>query len=308
MHRAPGRPAGATGVRWSWSGIGWVLVGGVGLLAAVGPYLAPYPPDQPVGPPFSPPGPGHVLGTNDVGQDLWSEWLWATRGSLAIALPATGLAVGPALLTGLWAGSRGGAIRAWVLRVTEVLLALPGLIILILAAAYFGSRWHVQLAVLALLAWARPARVIVTEAGRAAGEAYVEAARALGAPPLRIAVRHLLPAVAPVAWAEAVNALAMVVRMETATSFLGLGEPVRRTWGSMLYYAYLRGAFLGEAWKWWALPPILSLAALLTGLALCQEGLHAPRPAAGRGRPPLREELPAGSRPAPRLARRTGGA
>ena len=118
---------------------------------------------------------------------------------------------------------------------------------------------------------------------------YVEAAYALGGRPRHVLLRHVLPAVAPVALSQLVLAISSAVLAEASLAFLGLGDPVQKSWGSILFYAQTRGAFLTGAWPWWVLPPGLAIAATVLGFALLGRSLEralTPRAgdAAGRAR------------------------
>src|SRR3970282_2709660 len=102
---------------------------------------------------------------------------------------------------------------------------------------------------------ARPARVIRAQVLSLKSLDFVDAARALGAPPGRILRRHILPGVLSLSLAQFILAASSAILIEASLSFLGLGDPTAKSWGSVLYYAQVRSAFLTGAWLWWGLPP-----------------------------------------------------
>jgi peptide/nickel transport system permease protein len=123
-------------------------------------------------------------------------------------------------------------------------------------------------AVIGLLVWARPARVVRSVALSQAARDFVTAARALGAGHVRILRRHVLPGAFSILIAEFVYLASRAILLETTLAFLGLGDPVQKSWGSVLFYAQARGAFLSGAWLWWVLPPGLLITFAVLGFAL----------------------------------------
>lgn len=255
-----------------------IRVGGVGavgitllaLLAIAGafaPWIAPYPPDEMTGPPFSAPSPAHLLGTNDVGQDLLSELIFGARISLTIGFLAAVMGVSIGTLVGVVAGYFGGWVDAILMRVVDIVLVVPFLPLMILLAAYLGpSLWTIIL-VIGALVWARPARVIRAQVLSARHLDYVDAARALGGSSRRVLRRHVLPGVLSLSLAQFILAAGTAILIEASLSFLGLGDPTAKSWGSTLYYAQVRSAFLSGAWTWWVLPAGLLITAAVLGFA-----------------------------------------
>lgn len=257
--------------RWKRNPLGWV---GLGLLTmllvmALGaPWLAPYDPARLSGKPFEPPSPAHLLGTNDIGQDILSELIFGARVSLLIGVLSALIAIGIGTTVGLLAGFYRGIVGTILMRAVDVMLIIPVFPLMVLLAAYLGqSLWNL-VAVIGLLGWARPARIIRAQVLSLTERDYVTAARAIGARNARIVVRHVLPGVLSLALAQFVMAASSAILTEAGLSFLGLGDPTQKSWGSMLYYAQARNAFLSGAWLWWVLPPGLMIAASVLGFAL----------------------------------------
>jgi ABC-type dipeptide/oligopeptide/nickel transport system permease subunit len=154
------------------------------------------------------------------------------------------------------------------MRTVDLILVIPFLPLMILLAAYLGPSTGNLAAVIGLLLWGRPARVVRSVALSQATRDYVTAARALGAGHVRILQRHVLPGAFSILIAEFVYLASRAILLETTLAFLGLGDPVQKSWGSVLFYAQARGAFLSGAWVWWVLPPGLLITAAVLGFAL----------------------------------------
>ena len=257
------------------------VVGSVGLTflillaatAVFAPWVAPYNPEETSGGPFEAPSRLHLLGTNDIGQDILSELIFGARISLVIGFLAAIVAISIGTAVGTVAGYFGGWVDTVLMRAVDVVLVIPFLPLMILLAAYLGpSFWNIIL-VIGLLVWARPARVLRSQVLSLRSLEYIDAARALGASAGRILSLHVLPGVISLSLAQFILAASNAILIEASLSFLGLGDPTAKSWGSILYYAQVRSAFLTGAWLWWGLPPglLITLAVLgfaFTGFAL----------------------------------------
>ncbi|MGH9182301.1 MAG: dipeptide/oligopeptide/nickel ABC transporter permease/ATP-binding protein [Acidimicrobiales bacterium] len=273
----------STGARLGF--IGLALLGGLVLMALAAPLLAPYDPTARVGPPFAPPGGDHLLGTNDAGQDLLSEVLFGARVSLAVGLVAALAATAAGTVVGLVAGYARGPLDAVLMRLVDVVLSLPFLPLMLVVGVFLGPGLGTQMLVIAAVMWAGPARELRSQVLSARELDHVRAARAMGGRPGHVLLRHLLPAVAPLVVPQLVLATKTAILLEASLSFLGLGDPTAKSWGTTLFYANARSAFLTDAWLWWVVPPGLCIVAAVLSLALMgyalEEGAHPPlaRPA-----------------------------
>ncbi|WP_408011498.1 ABC transporter permease [Pseudalkalibacillus sp. A8] len=237
------------------------------MIAAFAPWIAPYDPMARIGHPLQPPSENFLLGTNDVGQDIFSELIYGTRISLLIGIIAAFISISIGCLVGMIAGYFGGKIDAFLMRLVDLILVIPFLPLMILLAAFIGpSFWNIIL-VISILTWASPARVIRSQVLTLKTKGYVEAAKSIGTKISTILWKHLLPGVIPIALSQFVMAASQSILIEASLSFLGLGDPFSKSWGSTLYYAQARGAFLTDAWIWWILPPGLLITALVVGFA-----------------------------------------
>jgi peptide/nickel transport system ATP-binding protein/peptide/nickel transport system permease protein len=248
--------------------LGMALIIGISSVAVLAAWISPYDPRLTTAQPFAAPSRAHWLGANDVGQDILSELIWGGRVSLSIGALAS--VVGTLLGTSL--GIIAGYFRRWAdalsMRAADVVLVIPFLPLMIVLAAYVGPSVLGLAVVIGLLVWARPARVVRSLVLSLAARDHVLAARALGAGHWRIMIVHLLPGVLSIALAEFVQLASRAILLEASLAFLGLGDPVQKSWGAMLYYAQARGAFLTGAWLWWVLPPGLLITAAVLGCAL----------------------------------------
>lgn len=244
--------AGGLGVS-GWAGLALLSV--IAFSAILAPLVAPYDPRQSTGRPFEPPSVAHLLGTNDIGQDILSELIWGARVSLAIGVLAAVVGTLLGTLVGVLGGYFRGRLDALLMRTVDVVLVIPFLPLMILLAAYVGPNVGSLAVVIGVLVWARPARVVRSVVLSQSSRDYVLAARALGAESTRILRLHVLPSVLSIALAEFVQLASRSILLEASLAFLGLGDPVQKSWGSVLFYAQARGAFLSGAWVWWVLPP-----------------------------------------------------
>ncbi len=247
---------------------GGIIVGALLCGAVFAPLIAPYDPTERVGTPFLPPSSEHLLGTNDVGQDLLSELIFGARVSLSVGIVAAMVALLIGTSVGVIAGYYPKRLGAVMMRGVDVILILPFLPLLIVLAAYLGRSLLNTILVIGILIWAEPARIIRSQVLSLRAREYVLAARSMGAPDRWTILRHIVPRTALLATGSFVRAVSNAILLEAALSFLGLGDPIQKSWGSTLFWAQARGAFLTPAWKWWVLPPGLLIMLASLGFAL----------------------------------------
>lgn len=259
------------------SALGWTGVTLLALLvaAAVVPGLSGYTPHELAGGPLEPPGRDHLLGTNGIGQDVWSQLLAGARVSLLVALLAGGgtLVLGAAV--GMLAGWVGGRTDTLLMRVVDVVLALPRLPLLIVVGAYAGASLAAIAAIIALTSWPVGARVVRAQVRSLRPRAHLRAAVGFGASTLYVVRRHLLPELSLILVAGFVVAAERAVMLEAGLAFLGLGDATRKSWGGMMRDALgLDALFFTDAWAWWLVPPVAALALLLLGLTFAGLGVE----------------------------------
>ncbi len=256
--------------------VGGALVALFGAAALLAPWLAPFDPRQvPTGlaaASLLPPGPPHALGTDALGRDLLSRVLYGGRVSLMVGVGVELLAVLIGALIGLVAGYYGGWLDGLLMRVTDVVMAFPSLILAIgLIAVFEKPGLDKVFLVLVLLGWTTIARVVRGEALSLKTREYVQAARALGVRDGIILFRHLLPnCLAPLLVAATIGVGGNMVA-EAGLSFLGLGAQAPTiSWGAMLAEGQ---TFLASA-PWVAVFPGLALMLAVLGVNLLGDGLR----------------------------------
>lgn len=238
------------------------------VMAIGAPWFAPYDPTERVGLPFQPPSAAHLLGTNDVGQDLLSELIYGARVSLTVGIVAALVALVLGTSVGVLAGYYPKRLGRFLMQGVDVILILPFLPLLIILAAYLGRSLLNTIVVIGVLIWAGPSRIIRSQVLSLRSREYVLASRTMGAPDRWAIMRHVLPRTALLATGTFVRAVSTAILLEAALSFLGLGDPLQKSWGSILFWAQSRGAFLTPAWKWWVLPPGIMIMVASLGFAL----------------------------------------
>ena len=236
-------------------------------LGFLAPWIAPYSPTKITGPAFAHPSWAHILGTDDIGEDIFSELIWATRGSLVVAFFAGGISVFLGTIIGLNAGFRGQGTDEALMRITDIVLTLPLLPLLIVFSSYFTSSFLLVILVIGLLTWPMTARVIRSQTLSLKNRPFVDTSRLSGMTDREIMFKVILPNEISLAILYGAFAAVSAVVLESGLDFIGLGSVTNLSWGVMLYFAQARNALLIGAW-WWFLPPGLMIALLGTGLVL----------------------------------------
>jgi peptide/nickel transport system permease protein len=227
------------------------IIATVVVLALGAPLFAPYSPTEQfadglsdIGAPLPPDG-KFWLGTDLLGRDLYSRLLFGGRNSLLIGLLANGAALLIGTVVGVVAGYIQGRVGNAIMRVTDLMMAIPALLLAIaLAIILQRSVWIVAL-VIALVNWVQVARVIYTETVGLAARDFVRAARALGAGPVRVLWRHILPHLLPTLLVYGTLGISTTVMLEAMLSFLGVGvQPPDPSWGGIIFesQSYLMNA------------------------------------------------------------------
>jgi peptide/nickel transport system permease protein len=213
-----------------------VLGLGLALPAVFAPWLAPFQPaaiDLPGA--LDPPSASHWLGQDESGADILSRLIYGTRVSLLVGLCTVAVSATVGTAVGVVAGYAGGWVDQALMRLVDVLLAFPGLLLAIALAAVLGPGLGNVIAALSILGWTGYARVMRGQVLSVRHLDYVLAAEAVGGGPARIMAVHILPNVLPVLWVQGSFGLAGAILAEASLSFLGLGVPPGTpSWGGML--------------------------------------------------------------------------
>ena len=252
--------------------IGLIIIAVFILLAIFAPLLAPHDPIQQSWTTIrKPPSLQHWFGTDESGRDLFSRVIFGARASLLAGVVSILIALGLGVPLGLLAGYGGRWTDALISRITDAMLACPFLILAIALAAFLGP--SLQNAMIAIGLTVAPIFVRLTRGQVLAVkvEDYVEAARAVGNPPTRIAYKHILPNILPALIVQATISVATAIIAEASLSFLGLGQqPPAPSWGSMLNTAQ---RFLTNA-PWMAIWPGLAIFLIVLSFNMLGDGLR----------------------------------
>ncbi|MBK5132921.1 ABC transporter permease [Candidatus Bathyarchaeota archaeon] len=192
----------------------------------------------------TPPSLKYLFGTDNIGHDVFSQVVYGSRSALFVGFGAAGIAMSIATLIGLVAGYYGGIIDNILMRITEIFLVIPFLLILLvflkvitsIAPSGVGGLTIVTI-MIGIFSWAANARIIRGEVLRIKEEEYIEASRTLGASQTRIIFRHILPNVLHIIIVLTTLMIATAILVEAGVSFLGFGDPNAITWGQQLQKA-----------------------------------------------------------------------
>lgn len=213
------------------------------------------------------------LGTDSLGRPIWDQLVYGAQVSLLVGIAATLIAIVIGTIVGVVGGFVGGWIDATLARLTEWFLVIPFLPLAIVLAAVLGPSLRNIVFVIGITSWPVTARLIRSQVLTIKERLYVERSRALGASGVHVMGRHVLPSVTPLVIANATLTVPVAILSETALAFLGLGDPTRVSWGSMLEDSFSAGALGREAW-WWYLPPGLCVIAVVLSFTLVGRSLE----------------------------------
>lgn len=252
--------------------VGLVVIFAFVLFALFAPLIMPY---DPITTSWSlvrkPPSSAHWFGTDDLGRDILTRVVYGARASLMAGVISVGIAFGIGVPLGLLSGYRGGFIDALISRMTDAMLACPILILAIALVAFLGPGLGNAMIAIGISATPIFIRLTRGQVMSVKVEDYVEAARAMGNPPWRIALFHILPNIMPALLVQATLSIATAIVAEAALSFLGLGQqPPAPSWGSMLNAAQ---RFLTNA-PWMAIWPGLGIFLVVLSFNLVGDGLR----------------------------------
>ncbi len=261
--------------------IGAAAISILALTAVFAPVVSPYDPEKfDLNIRVQPPSTAHIMGTDELGRDLFTRILYGGRISLTIGVLAMALAVSVGTLVGALAGFYGGWIDSSLMRVTDVFLAFPRLFVLILVTTVLrqlnlpwlrASDWPPIAAVIGLLSWMSIARLVRAEYLSIKEKEFIEAARGVGADDARIIFRHILPnAASPIIVAATLGVAASIIT-ESGLSYLGFGvQPPTPTWGNLLQNAQAQMTYA----PWTAIFPGLMIFMAVIAINYIGDGLR----------------------------------
>ncbi|MER2509650.1 MAG: ABC transporter permease [Amaricoccus sp.] len=254
--------------------IGLAIILGLVVVAALAPALAP---DSPVVGDLAnarllPPGsPGHLLGTDDLGRDILSRLIYGSRITLAVVLLVAVIAAPVGLLVGTVAGYAGGWVDAVLMRITDIFLALPKLVLALAFVAALGPGIENAILAIAVTSWPPYARIARAETLGVRNSDYIAAVRLMGASPGRIVVRHVMPMCLSSLIVRVTLDMAGIILTAAGLGFLGLGaQPPLPEWGAMIASGR---RFILDQW-WVATMPGIAIFVVSLGFNLLGDGLR----------------------------------
>jgi peptide/nickel transport system permease protein len=252
----------------TWRGrLGLGVIGLFVFLAVFGSAIAPDDPNASSTDIFAAPSTEHLLGTTESGADVFSQLLVGAQVSIVVGFAAAAISA----LIGSAVGLASGYFGGWTDRILDPFenwfLVIPTLPLMIVMARVLSPSLGVLIIVIGLTSWAGTGRIVRAQVLTLRERAFVERARALGAGNGYIIKTHILPNALPLIFANTVLIVAVAILSEAALSFLGLGDPTRISWGTMLENAFETGAPSAQAW-WYVIPPGLCITVLVLAIAM----------------------------------------
>lgn len=248
-----------------------LLIYGVFILVAIfAPLIAPYGPQQVIQEDGfwlanEPPSSRFLLGTTNLGRDIFSQLVYGSRTALLVGFSAAVAVALIGTLVGLVAGYYGRWVDALLMRTADVAFGIPFLpLVIVLVAVLRPSIWNVVGAI-ALLLWSSVARVIRSQVLVVKEKAFVVAARASGAGDLRLIFTHIAPSVLPLSFLYGSVAIGWAILTEASISFLGFGDPNNISWGFVLQDAFVSQALSRNAYHWFLPPGALIMLTVMAG-------------------------------------------
>jgi len=243
---------------------GMIIFLGIILVAILAPVISPFDPNKTVGDFAAAPSATHLLGTDDVGRDVLSRLIYGSQVSLIVGIGSVIIYASIGIALGLLSGYFGGMVDSAIMRITEVFMAYPHFMIIMVIVSLIGPNMMTVMLVMGFMGWPPICRLVRGEVLKVKSMDYIASAIVTGYSPYRIVFRHILPNVLSPIFVNATFGIASAILMEASLSFLGLGvQPPTASWGNMLTSAQSLTTLSEEPWRW--IPPgIAILIAVLT--------------------------------------------
>ncbi|MCZ2123512.1 MAG: dipeptide/oligopeptide/nickel ABC transporter permease/ATP-binding protein [Anaerolineales bacterium] len=222
---------------------------------------------------YNPPSAKHWLGTDDVGKDIFSNFVYGTRVSLLVGFFASFISIVIGGVIGLVAGYYGGRVENFLMRFTDIMLVIPDLPLIVVIVALTKASLMNIIFVIGIFGWTTTARIVRSQTLAVKSRKFVLRAKAIGAGNWHIVLHHILPLVLPIMIVNAILVVSAAILSESTLAFIGLSDPTAISWGQMLNFAFSRGAMSVGAW-WALVSPGFGIVWIVLALTLLGNGLE----------------------------------
>lgn len=236
------------------------------LIAIFAPWLTPYDPDE-MTTAYLSPSKEHLLGTNDLGQDIFTEVLYGTRVSLEIGIFSAFIVTGVGTMLALISGYFGGIADKIITAVTNVAMAIPSLPLTVLLVAYLNPGKLSLIIAISITSWTGTTRILRARVQQIAQQSFIKIEKSMGVRAPVILFKHILPNIRDIIMTRGALSVSSAMVTEAGLSFLGLGTFGEESWGSVLHYAFFRNSILLNQY-WWYIPPIICICVAVLGFML----------------------------------------
>lgn len=247
--------------------VGSLIIGFFVVIAIIAPAIVPYDPSATSALTYGKPSPEHLLGTNDVGQDIFSELIYGTRISMVIGVFAAVVVTCVGTLLALLSAWYGGVADKLITGLTNLAMAVPGLALTTLLVCYLSPGILSIVVAISITAWTGTTRVLRSQILALKEEPFVKIEKAIGQRDIVVMGKHLLPNLKDIILSRGAMAVSSAMMTEASLSFLGLGAFGEKSWGAILHYAFFRNGVVRGLY-WWYLPPILCTSLAVLGFML----------------------------------------
>ena len=236
------------------------------LVALLADLISPYDPSA-LGVAYQKPSREHLLGTNDLGQDIFSEMIYGVRVSLFLGIFSALIVTFVGSVFALIAGYYGGTADRIICAVTDIAMAVPSLPLTLLLIAYLKSGVFSLVLAISITAWTGTARILRSRVRQICQLPYIQIEKTLGVKTPVILFRHVLPNLKDILLTRMALSVSGAMMTESGLSFLGLGTYGQKSWGNILHFAFFRNSIL-RGQVWWYLPPIICICIAVMGFML----------------------------------------
>lgn len=236
------------------------------IMASFPEFLAPHSPWKRFKP-YTSPTKNHLLGTNDMGNDILSELIYSSRVSLLVGFGASLIATGIGLILGLISGYFKGVVDEIIMGITDIFLMIPRIPFIIILAAFLRPSFWIIALVIGFLWWTSTARVVRSKTLQVREMNFILSSKCLGYSDAHIIFSDILPNIVHVVLPKFMLTIASAMISEASLSFLGLGDPSMKSWGMMINFAFTKGGFINEMW-WWYIPPGICITLFVFSIVL----------------------------------------